>query len=500
MALNDETQHPVSPQHPLALPSQNHSVPREFTYHPNARLPPGPSPSQNPLAYVDIYMDDFIGLAQRPRLNQTLNVLLNSVDRVFRSVPHPNDKPNRKQVISASKLAAGEGAWSTTKSILGWLVDTARGTIHLPPHKASRLQELIGEFTNKKRTSRKRWYSLLGELRHFSYAIRGASYLFSILQSLLTDNPTASRLRLHAHVQAALRDWCHLTTSMADNPVTITSLVPCAPSTIGCVDASGDGIGGFWLPTCHGSASPTVFRLAFPPQIKAQLVSANNPTGKLTNSDFELAALIAGTAMLLQHSPTHLGSVWFGSDNVAAVSWCQRGSTSSTGPNAHLLRWLAKLTQDHEISLHAHSVPGSSNNLADFCSRSFHLQDHDFLQALNTHFPIEPSWTLVHPTPDILWKMTSTLSTKMLPWESLTNAQWLQTPHGTRGTPSAQPYTSTLPSKAPPIPSCPSKYSPIVTVGETYLPAKLKYVAKQWETPFAPLDRRCPTWDTPTQG
>ena len=500
ITINNTTPHTVTLQHPLALTSQQHSVPREFNYHPDARLPPGPPPSQNPLAYVDIYMDDFIGLAQRPRLTHTLNVLLNSIDLVFRGVPHPDDKPDRKQVISASKLAAGEGAWSTTKSILGWIVDTARGTIHLPAHKSSRLRELICDFTHKKRTSRKQWYRLLGELRHFSYAIRGASYLFSILQSLLTDNPNASRLRLHAHVQAALRDWYHLTTSMADNPVNITSLVPCAPSTIGCVDASGDGIGGFWLPTCHGNASPTVFRLAFPPHIKAQLVSATNPAGKLTNSDFELAALVAGTAMLIQHSPAPIGSVWFGSDNVAAVSWCQRGSTSSTGPNAHLLRWLAKLTQDHEISLQAHSIPGSSNTLADFCSRSFHLQESDFLQALNTHFHIEPSWTLVQPTPDILWKLTSTLSTTMLPWESLANAPQLQTPHGTRGNPSAPPFTLTPPSKAPPIPSCPSKSSPIVTVGETFLPAKLKYVAKQWETPFAPLDRRWPTWDTPTPG
>jgi hypothetical protein len=410
MALNTRPQHLATKQHPLEATSQNHIVPMEPTYHPNAHLPPGPPPSKDPLAYVDFYMDDFIGLAQRPRLTQTLHVLLNSIDLVFRGVPHPDDKPSRKQIISASKLAAGEGAWSTSKSILGWLVDTARGTIHLPAHKAARLNKLIQEFTHKKRTSCKRWYSLLGELRHFSYAIRGATYLFSILHSLLTDNPTASRLRLHPHIQAALCDWHHLTTHMADNPVPITSLMPCAPSTIGCVDASGEGIGGFWLPTCYGSTPPTVFHLAFPPHIKTQLVSAANPTGQLTNSNFELAALVAGTAMLIQHSPTHLGSVWFGSDNVAAVCWCQRGSTSSMGPNAHLLRWLAKLTQDQEISLHAHTVPGSSNTLADFCSRSFHLQDSDFLQALNTHFPIAPSWTLAQPTPDILWRMTSTLS------------------------------------------------------------------------------------------
>jgi hypothetical protein len=66
----------------------------------------------------------------------------------------------------------------------------------LPPHKADRLQDLLLTFSSKKRTSRKKWCSLLGELRHMAVAIKGAAHLFSLLQSLLVDNPHHKRLRL----------------------------------------------------------------------------------------------------------------------------------------------------------------------------------------------------------------------------------------------------------------------------------------------------------------
>ena len=37
--------------------------------------------------------------------------------------------------------------------------------------------------------------------------------------------------------------------------------------------------------------TPTVFRLEWPPDIKADIKSASNPGGRLTNSDLEMAGL-----------------------------------------------------------------------------------------------------------------------------------------------------------------------------------------------------------------
>ena len=161
-----------------------------------------------------------------------------------------------------SKLNAGDSAWSTSKVILGWLIDTAAGTLSLPPHKAQRLCELLAQFVTCRRLSRKRWYQLLGELRHMSTAIKGASYLFSILQHVLVDQPTARRLCLSGLVRRSLEDWQHMAISLATNPVPIATLVPRPPHYIGSVDASGLGLGGFRLPTTIGSLTrPLLFRL-----------------------------------------------------------------------------------------------------------------------------------------------------------------------------------------------------------------------------------------------
>jgi hypothetical protein len=94
--------------------------------------------------------------------------------------------------------------------------------------------------------------------------------------------------------------------------------------------------------------------------------------------------------------------------------------------------------------------------------------------------------------------LTSALSNEMLPLGSLSNGPMLPTPHGQPGLTSAPPSTLTPHCTPQTTQSCPSNSSPIVTVGDKYLPAGLLSVAAQWETPFVPLDRRCPTWATQT--
>ncbi len=122
-------------------------------------------------------------------------------------------------------------------------------------------------------------------------AIKGAIYLFSLLQHVLVDQQRSLRLRLRPLTKAALADWGSLADSLATCPVPISSLVPTAPHYIGAVDASGFGIGGYWLPTSLGTLqAPIVFRAPLPPDLAARHVSAANLTGDLTNNHFELAA------------------------------------------------------------------------------------------------------------------------------------------------------------------------------------------------------------------
>jgi len=224
----------------------------------------------------------------------------------------------------------------------------------------------------------------------------------------------------------------------------------------------------------------------------------SKPKGNLNNSEFELTALVLGAAVLAPHLARTPVSILCGSDNSAAVHWFRQGSTSSKGPTAYLLRWLAKLTRDHNIALQPIFVNGTTNILADFCSCSFALSNQAFLQQLEARFPTKASWTLALPTPETTLLLTSTLSAKRLPWESHTNAPWPLIQLGPSGTISAKHYTLTPPSNTPVIPSYPSKSLPFAIDEENCLPAKVWFAAKQWQMPFMPLGRRWPTWDTLT--
>jgi hypothetical protein len=329
--------HPdMAPPHLLEIPSQLHDVPQEPCFHDNILQPPTISHTLPPLSYVDVFIDNFIGLVQPPTAPGTLRRLLHSIDAIFRAHVKPDDKASCKQIISATKLEVGDGAWSTEKVILGWLLNTALGTLALPKHKADRLQLLLHHFATLHCTSRTKWCSLLGELCHMSVALQGARYLFSVLQSVLSQQPTASRLCLSPFVHASLADWSILANTVTTYPVPITSLVSRAPHYVGAVDASKQGLGGFWLPTKFGKSPPSVFRVPFG-EASLRLLTSDNPNGDLTINNLELAAFCMGACLLPQTTLLSYDSLWLGSDNASAVSCTTRGSISSTGPNAHLL-------------------------------------------------------------------------------------------------------------------------------------------------------------------
>jgi hypothetical protein len=63
------------------------------------------------------------------------------------------------------------------------------------------------------------------------------------------------------------------------------------PDYVGIVDASGHGAGGVVLGEIS-ACTPVVFRWEWPDDIKHNIISLTNPTGKLTNSDLEMAGLV----------------------------------------------------------------------------------------------------------------------------------------------------------------------------------------------------------------
>jgi len=87
---------------------------------------------------VDVYIDDFMALAQTlPLATNLRRRLMFNINDVFRANSRPSDvlDPVRREPISQKKLDQGDASWKTTGTILGWLIDTVAGTLCLPPHR-----------------------------------------------------------------------------------------------------------------------------------------------------------------------------------------------------------------------------------------------------------------------------------------------------------------------------------------------------------------------------
>ena len=86
---------------------------------------------RGPIAHVDVFVNDFIGITQGSQ-HQCKNVcrcIMHAVDNVFSQLDLATAQ--RKEAVSEKKLLKGEGGWSQCKEILGWILDTARGTLEL---------------------------------------------------------------------------------------------------------------------------------------------------------------------------------------------------------------------------------------------------------------------------------------------------------------------------------------------------------------------------------
>ena len=165
-----------------------------------------------PLAYVDVYVNDIIELAQTEWAKTIMRWLaMHNINCIFQ----PNMPPNHvdhKQPISVSKLGKGDAAGATTKTILSWDVNTCCNTIELPIHHTQHLTMILVDTLTKCQGSWKGWHCLLGELHSMVMGIKGGARLFSHLQDVLVCLPTVRCFRVTQNLQ----DWQHLATSLAE--------------------------------------------------------------------------------------------------------------------------------------------------------------------------------------------------------------------------------------------------------------------------------------------
>ena len=363
---------------------------------------------------------------------QHLRRLLHSIDEVFRPVNELDDAV-RNHVPSVKKLLKGDAYLDTLKLILGWILDTLKGTLELPPHRKQRLLEIFEYLRGRNRVGTNTWQKILGELRSMAIGIPGSRGLFSMLQEGLKYQDQ-DRIRITGPMKDQLDDFEYLAKDLSRRPTSIAELVPDHPVAVGPHDASGLGMGGVWLPSVtHSNLEPSLWRAKFPPEIVSELVTFENPSGSVNNSQLELAGGIAHNDVLQQLVNCSGRTIVPLGDNTAATVWQHKGSAMTSGPTAYLLR-VSSLHQRHYRYLSkADYIAGPVNQMADDCSRLWHLSDSQLLAYFNSKYPQKRPWQLVHLRSAMHSTLTKALQQQRPAPQSFLNKLSLKTATGKFG-------------------------------------------------------------------
>jgi hypothetical protein len=456
-----------------------------------AAIPPQTfQPATRPVDVFDVYVDDFIALGQgNPhRLKILRRHLLHSIDSVF--APLSATDTHGSEAISVKKLRKGDAAWSTLKIVLGWLLDTIQNTISLPPHRADRLLAIFHDLRDRTRVSVKKWQQILGELRSMLLAIPGGRGLFSTLQHGLKFSDR-HRVRISPSIRSHLDDFEILANSIASRPTHFAELVPDLPTCIGACDASLAGMGGVWfLPDGRN----IIWRQPFPSAVRKSLITADNPRGTITNSDLELAGIIAHQDMLAQHTNLQHTTVALLNDNYPALVRCVKGSITSDAAASYLLRINSMHQRHHRYLTVYDHINGPSNCMADDASRLFSLTDRAFLTHFEQHYPQPQPWTLSPLPPGMTSALISALCRQRPAPQSYLSAPMPATTPGPSGNHIVPPWAFHLSWKASATPYLTSKSSLNATAMGVSPRARTASALAPWSRRYATSGRRWPAW------
>jgi hypothetical protein len=444
---------------------------------------------------VDIYMDDFIAVAQgsATTLANVRSTLFYAIDEVFRPL-HPTDTPfNRSQPISIKKLNKGDARWTTRTTVLGWIVDTERETIELPQHRADRLHAILDTLLHKRRLSLNNWQKYIGELQSMVMAIPGARGLFSMLYAAISERSEQQRVRISRPIHDALVDFAALAHDLRARPTRIGELVDTLAVACGTADASGAGMGGVWL-SATSDFTPFLWRATFPRKVQAQLVTDANPSGSITNSDLELAGQVAAQEVLTQHYDCRERTLAVFTDNISARAWQRKGARSSLGPSAYLLRLLALHQRHYRYRSTFDYLPGPFNVMADDASRLWNLSDNDLLTHFNSHYPQTQPWRLYALRPEMLSALTMALCCKRSEPASYLPVPTPVTLPGFDGPAIVKFWESIHPAQTLPTRYSSSKSLPTATEPAHWHPATNLSDLVRWKEPSGPSARRWPYW------
>ena len=398
-------------------------------------------PWQMSAVYVDDYILAAVESPDGTLLQRTGRAALHTIHGLF---PPPNHSGHHggKDPISVKKLEAGDARWAQSKELLGFVFDGHSRTVHLTQRKALGITAAATQLLCKNRAAVHKFQSVVGKMRHVATILPSARALFTPINRALRGTPQTISLSASGEVRAALLDLRQMVTTLAARPTHVKEILPALdPDYIGYCDASAYGAGGVWF-SGQCPLPETVWRLQWPRDITAAVISESNPTGTLTNSDLEMAAVVLQLNVLEPLVPTmHHKSTHIHSNNTPSVAWLTKMATKTANSDAahRLVRGLAlRQRMLHSAPVSITHVAGTANNLADIASRAITQldDDHAFLTHFDNLFPLqERFWQRASPPPAQLSNVISTLR-----GQRLTTQRWtmqLGPPAGAGGTSTA---------------------------------------------------------------
>jgi len=129
-----------------------------------------------------------------------------------------------------------------------------------------------------------------------------------------------------------LNTFKQLVEDLSSRPTHLSEIIAELPKVVGAMDACSYGLGGV-LATGH---SPRVWQHPLSQHIVQQLVSSNNPSGAITNSILEQAAMVVQLDNIANSYNTRRATVSNLTNNTPTLTCHFKGSTTTSGPAAYL--------------------------------------------------------------------------------------------------------------------------------------------------------------------
>jgi hypothetical protein len=229
---------------------------------------------------------------------------------------------------------------------------------------------------------------------------------------------------------------------------------------VGIVDASSHGVGRVVI----GELSEcilTVFQWEWPADVKANIRSASNPTGGITNSDLEMAGiLLLWLVMEVACRPLQEKRAALFSKKLPTVSWVTGLASRKSIGAKHFIQALAlRLKPSKKCPLMVLHIEGKRNAILDVPSRSFgsnpawnYTSDTKFLTLFNSLFPLpfQNYWTGFHLSSKVVMHVISTLQKRHSNMEEWRRLPEIRDHIGTIGTPTSNLWEWTHIYRLPP--------------------------------------------------